>query len=897
MEDFYPKDPVPLINDGGRIKRNFLSHVRAGGDGTSRPEDKKRRTEDDNNERNSKEEEEEEEEHGRRGYRADGRGEPEMATGYPWGPNSGSADGGCLFKLLRGKRALSSDGSGLRDYERISDDLEHLTLDKFGALPSYCPWIEYDLLVVLPPGTGSTYRVTRVVDCRTRRIDKAELVSYLCRVRGSADREAAVRDRKRFLSRLRRVPKVILDLDEDVGRIMDEDSGSLDARDLNDDLCHRIYKILDPATKGPVFAHLLRYFSSGFLLRFDDAQLCFFLFVATTRPDIFLFWDSLYDLAKRIRIRGERLFDRDRLRSLEVHPKYALPQKFGGRREEMLAYSDYQPVSYSVKFPAWSVKKLRYAVEDLGASVGDDDLDSWIYKIGDVADLYLRMEANFYSFGSTSFDPRRLFPEPFVLKRENLETIHNYDLLTVVMEEEVDVPPTSTGNATETESRPRVPANVRLMKRCVNDAETKLARLLKYNCSGIKIFSCPYYDDVYFERLLDFLMGSTSRSEGSVWTDETVICSASSSTASYVSRKIGLSVMSAEDWVEQFEAGLANHRTDPEWVRGEGSSVTRIVVDRAHKISTRLLSRLLSVVIKGSGDASKMVEVVLFGDLEEYPAKAVRGGGNLMADVANSAPESIVRWRMEWKEKTGTCAVYERLKNRSTVGLDVVTLKENHNACEIYASFLKEVGLKEKDRDANLRFVCSNRSDARELSSSLAAKNFPTNDNSFRIGQAVHLPDKDVRGMLKRAWIVDRGPNNEDLVTAVHHVPFYATDREESLRGMMQISGKTEIETDRNVYFLEVDDLVYLTSCVSVRHGIVCVASEYLGAPVPYAIYYVTENTKLRDVTCTLKYFTSRVKFVTKSGCKFQSLYESRNAKRSDPETDLTNKLSNDVPR
>ncbi len=173
----------------------------------------------------------------------------------------------------------------------------------------------------------------------------------------------------------------------------------------------------------------------------------------------------------------------------------------------------------------------------------------------------------------------------------------------------------------------------------------------------------------------------------------------------------------------------------------------------------------------------------------------------------------------------------------------------------------------------------------------------PPNRESLRIGQAVHLPDKDVRGMLKRAWIVDRGPNNEDLVTAVHHVPFYATDREESLRGMMQISGKTEIETDRNVYFLEVDDLVYLTSCVSVRHGIVCVASEYLGAPVPYAIYYVTENTKLRDVTCTLKYFTSRVKFVTKSGCKFQSLYESRNAKRSDPETDLTNKLSNDVPR
>ena len=671
MDEFDPEEPTPLINNEGRTKRSFLGHLVKGTQDLSekgnKPSTNKKQKKDPHGRiAGSKEEEEEEEEeyHGkvdsRKGKTRGGTSarDPVVVTGHPWGTNRGITDGGCLFRLSKNPpkiRPYESDGPDPGSpYERLSENLEYLTVEKFGSLPSYCPWIEYDLLVVLPRGRGSTYKVTRVLDCRKRKIQKKELVDYLCHVRGSDDEDAAARDKKRFSKRLRTVPKVIDDFEEDVRQNMENED--LDARDLDDDLDHRIEKILEPATKGPIFTCLLRYFGSGLLLRFDDLQLTFFLFLAKKSPQVFVFWDSLLNLTKKAKIRKKRIFGPAQVRALEMHPKYALPVKFGGRKEEILTCSDSQPINYSVKFPVWSVKKLRYAVQDLGTDVGED-VQSWIRNMKDTADLYLRMESNFYSFGNTRFRPDRLFPQPFIVKKENLEMIYRYDLLTDA-EVETAVGTTTTTTTTtiagddndSTESNGII--NVRLMKRSVDRTETKLARLIKFNSSGIRIFSCPRYDDWYFEKLLDFILKSQDSSRSSTnpesdWANETLLCSASSSTASYVNQKTGLSVLSVEDWTHRLRALFDSPGSDPNFLSEQFSRVKKILIDRAHKISPLHLSDLMSVVIKGTKNPETCVELILVGDLEEYPPKSTRGGGNLLVDIARSAPYAVTYWR-EW---------------------------------------------------------------------------------------------------------------------------------------------------------------------------------------------------------------------------------------------------------
>lgn len=171
-------------------------------------------------------------------------------------------------------------------------DLAMITIGNTNVLPSYCPWIQYRIGVSFPI-TGSVYKIEKVINCSPR---KVELINQKT---------------KEFYC-----IKSLKDAKEEPQRIQIG---------------------LRPRFSSPVFFALLPYFSSEYLLKFDNEQLYMFYMVLKLRPYLFCFWDVL----KRV------------LYNLEGSP-------FSKEKRE-LDIQNYFIVEdgYSRTCPIWSFKRLE----------------------------------------------------------------------------------------------------------------------------------------------------------------------------------------------------------------------------------------------------------------------------------------------------------------------------------------------------------------------------------------------------------------------------------------------------------------------------------------------------------------------------------------------------------
>jgi hypothetical protein len=247
-------------------------------------------------------------------------------------------------------------------------------LPRFGALPSYSPWIEYDLVLQARSG-GSICDVTVVYSAKRILIDKNDLIVHLL------SREIMNEEEKKlYRTALRRLLKNVPD-----------EIKSLDDIEFNVDPSRTnkiIFAIGKEWNREREFFDLLTIFPAGFLNQFTSDEILDLKKLWELQPWAYCFWD------KAINILVKCGFSR---KALSMHPKWACV------RDDLFA-DDAAPMRFLSDYPILSANVL---IRNKCSPVSPEILREALR-------LYTQGRRFFYSRGQTSFYVSKEFSPPVI---------------------------------------------------------------------------------------------------------------------------------------------------------------------------------------------------------------------------------------------------------------------------------------------------------------------------------------------------------------------------------------------------------------------------------------------------------------------------------------------------
>lgn len=241
---------------------------------------------------------------------------------------------------------------------------EYFFLPRSCALPSYSPWIEYDLSLQARPG-GSICDVTEVFSARKLPVEKDDLIDHMV-----ARELSIIEDKKLYRTSLKRLMKNVPETIEGLDDV--EDTVELSR------VSKIVFAIGKEWDREQAFFDLLPIFPAGFLNRFSPSQILIIAELWKVRPQVFCFWDKALDIL------AECGFLR---RNLSMHPKW--PCVAG----DDLSASDDAPAKFSSAYPILSanvlIKKKRLPVRSA--------------VLREAISIYVQSRRFFYSRGQTCF--------------------------------------------------------------------------------------------------------------------------------------------------------------------------------------------------------------------------------------------------------------------------------------------------------------------------------------------------------------------------------------------------------------------------------------------------------------------------------------------------------------
>jgi hypothetical protein len=780
--------------------------------------------------------------------------------GHAWGC-SGSY--GVKFRVIKSE-----------DTEVEAYTLPHMGAPQGGSLPFAQPSVMYRLTLREPTrgpsANGSYAAVMRVHSCVPNKamLAKKMLLQYLVAKKGLTMQDEYAGALKKML---KGVPSQLTPTPEEIS--LERLQGR---RWLHAILHECLGPLLRPA--GSPFFSLLRYFPGSWLLRFNEEQLAAMLALVKRAPQSFCFWDKavrVLSQSRRSSPSSPFLFDAAARKELAVHPRHA-SQPFLVQ-QILSAPSPSQgepPLYFSVAYPVWSLLKLQYAVLDHLV----DSLLEWVAPPKEESTrlairLYLWGEQEFYRRGTTSISLHQAcyslkLPKPhdpssaegeITRLREALQFLDTVSNVLVPSE----VPPVVSRAS-------RLPSD-RYLRLDREQEEMNLLDALRTRVLSCRLVQCPYYNARYLAKLRDAASKPTTAGRS------VIVCANLNFTAYVRSQLSGLEVVCVDNLVAHYlreRRGGGAASVVPGYHKIlELAAEPLLLLDRVHKMSPRFLCALLNCLPEG-----RRVHLLALGDQRESGASYVRGGGNLMVDLARAYP--VETWE-DWGGVGGSppdpmCDVYRRLENVNTAKLNVGDHRRLDpmawKACTREVEKAREATKKKKAAAAasavhGFQVFCSTEHDRTLVETKVFGRDAKVAAYCFDVGSRVRVPERDLVGTLEMAWEFNEGVQGEVM------------------------SGK-QLDLRKSTYQVRVASLLFNTRDVTLEHADVMLASQYAGPPVERGLFFVDANVTTRNqLLGCVKYCLSHMQFFVDVETSLSRVLEKK-TRGWTTETDLGNKLA-----
>lgn len=735
-------------------------------------------------------------------------------VGYVLSKNAGSSEEGYKFIITKGSVLDPQDDT----------PITMVTLPMY-SLPSACMWIEYHL-VIRKPEFGSIYRIIKIKRCAYREVRKSHILKILISRRRNSEYGISMQltDKEKMIDNLtnniKNLPEIIKSTN-DLNKITKKREGSNNRPDWLEKklsaLKEEIKELLAPCFKGPIFLSLLCFFDSSILLKLNNTKLRVLYSLVYHKPYVFCFWEQLSFILSRISIDGKRkLFKRLDEDGLHMDHGYITNDTLLNQMVNIEPGN----CTYSPYYPVWPIARLKMATEITKCAKLPDKIE----VIRDALSLYFDVEKQSLLFGNTRASLK------YLNKNKNVPYINDSSIRFLI------------DNGILQWARGDLGANTELSMPRIELEEYELANFIQDRIRTIGIVNCRYYNSAYTSQLLQWL--NNGQEHAGVKPKDMLLLSANMVTAQYISNRVGYKFVAIDDYRTLFPSNAVT------------SKVLHIVIDRVHKISVTLITKLLKKVARitqvdpTSSDGGGGAHLYLFGDAEDFKLHHRRGVGDIMNNfmLLNSKSNvSVTRWDDWEKFKPGDVmySTYLDLSNKNGINTAKIIFIPLDRG-KTFAEELKNVDMTttKKSKKKDYHIFCSNKKDKKEIMTHIYKKrlnmNTPYDEHIFYLGQKVHVLEKDVIGKLEEVYSVDR--NGERTLVS---------------------GGRTEINIKFGQYLFSVCGLKYDTRKFHIEHADVMVITNFAGSPAERGIFVVGETTTRKQLFCASKYIHDGMKFFT----------------------------------
>lgn len=712
---------------------------------------------------------------------------------------------------------------------------------RISALPTYCPWIIYELRIEKPgENQGCIHIIREVISCKYREIRKNNIKKYMVAQRTMTEDDEKIFE-KRVKSAFRKVPNVIkckADLKEN----------------MKDAYITEIsLEILAPCFRCGSILSLLPYFSYTFISWMNDQQATAFLTMIYHVPHIFCFWDKLVSVAMSLLHGKMPIFGRHRDKlELDAGNFNKLRERLNDKTGE---------VTYDSRNPCWSIQMLDKAIKDFKRI--EYDRESL-----EVIEISLRIYIAFHeeknSFKNSTFDICKLYD---INKMEDPGTIRKVDWAISFLSENKIL--CSKGDINDFLSRECREIMTEKLARMGNDntffllndsryvvmdtnvciLEIELAALIREKSLDIRIYDCRDYADQYLSGIKSIINEKMMREDtvaNTVWLSTNKVC------ARFMKKETGFEFRTISGYIRNIKK---NKNKDKNKTLKETRA---IVIDRVHKCSLLELVEIFRIC------PNKCI-VYIFGDTTDYGPNSKRGTHHLMYELCTVFEHELMR-------STGTsemAALRSSLDFGDTNALDVNKLAKNKDLYEVIYKIEEKIYGKKKKRkhstvlrtalnelnNNSYHIFCTSEADKDTATTLLLEKknNRLYKKGEFMLWDKVTIMNDGNIGRIEKMWKSDMHGNKNYQV----------------------VENKEKINIYRSPYifrfFGDTDD--YNTSKLFVVHSEVDVLSKFSGASTDYVILIAGKNTSYTDIQIAAKYARKEVKILLLPEASPEKLY------------------------
>lgn len=728
---------------------------------------------------------------------------------------------------------------------------------RISALPSYCPWILYELVVEKPTeNQGCIHIITEIISCKYREIKKIDIKKYIVDQRAMTEDDEKL-FQERVKKAFRKVPKAIrckADMKENM-------------RDTF--LMEVALEILAPCFRCGSILSLLPYFPYAFISWMNEQQSTALLAMVYHVPHVFCFWDKFVSIA--ISLMGVKspifLKKRDNL-ELDQGYIYKMKERLNDTTRELV---------YDARNPSWSIKCLEKAISDFKYIKYDKDS---IEIIEIAMRIYIAFHEEKNSFKNSIYDVVKLYD---TTKREDTEMIMKVDrAIQFLSENKILCSKADLNDFLGKECIAQMQAKLERLggertffllndsKYVVMDIniciqELEMAALITEKEPELRLFVCNDYAEEYLSVLRSIINGRMMSEETlarTVWLSPNKVC------AKFMSKYTGFEFKVISSYVREIK------KTKKKKMVG---TTRAIVFDRFQKYSILEIVEILRIC------PPKCI-LYIFGDTNDYGPNSKNGTHHLMSEFCG-----LFKYEPMMSDGVSDMSKlrYE-LHNGNIGGLDVKKLEKNKDLHEVICEIEEKIyGKKKKKRHSTVHrtavnemnnesyhIFCTNESDKDTVQTLfLEKKNRLYIKGEFMLWDKVTIANDGNMGRLEKIWKSD-----------IHGNKSYQ---------IVDTKKKVNIFRSPHIFRLFGDTEDYNTSKVSVVHSDVDVLSKFSGAPANYVIIVAGKNTSYTDVEIASKYARKELKLLLLPEASIHKLYSyKKDIFNNQYKSDLKYKLS-----
>lgn len=275
--------------------------------------------------------------------------------------------------------------------------LSEVGIDTYNALPCYCPFLIYKVVLRIIPGGCSIYKVERVLQCANRYPNGIPLKKLLALTPRYGSKKL------KLGGTLDRIQNVILqteDITPDSPLLINSKRDIQNIPHLDDQTKLSLIKLCKPCFRSDSFFDLICYFPYSFLKRHTDEELDHMRKKLMSHPPLACFRSSFSNIAKPSNtdsVISERL--------LTETAQYSLNRWMYFTAGEEKSY-----IEYSGSCPLWNIQMMRYFCEDHGI-----DIEPELPLLRMANFIYIACERSKAMKGTTLFDTEKFKMTPDIV--------------------------------------------------------------------------------------------------------------------------------------------------------------------------------------------------------------------------------------------------------------------------------------------------------------------------------------------------------------------------------------------------------------------------------------------------------------------------------------------------